>query len=83
VSALARVGADRLIAYGRMARHAHGKPFSDWPAWSTGETLIVALVLNRHDVLDAMSHTICEALDRVDLTVADLRFVERQLQARL
>jgi hypothetical protein len=76
-------GADRLIAYARMARHVHGKPFADWPAWSTGETLIVALVLNRHDVLDAVSHTMCEAFDRADVSRADLRFIERQLQASL
>jgi len=77
------MSADQLIAYARMARFAQGKPFGDWPAWSTGEVLIVALVLNRPDVLDAMSHTMCEAFDRADVSRADLRFIERQLQASL
>jgi len=33
--------------------------------WSTGECLAVALILNRHDWLEAMEHTILEALERL------------------
>lgn len=73
--------APRLAQYERMARAVWGKPFDQWPAWSTGETLIVALLLNRADVLDALSYTIIEAVDRIDLTIAELRAIERRLQA--
>lgn len=70
----------RLLAYVQMARDARGRRYDEWPAWSLDETLIVALVLNRADVLDANSWTIVEAFDRIELTAAELRFVERQLQ---
>jgi len=65
-----------------MARVAAGQPFRDWPAWSTGEMLAVALVLNRFDVLDELSWTIVEAMDRLDgeLSVAELRAIEQELQ---
>lgn len=63
-----------------MARAVQGKPFADWPAWSIGEVLVVALLLNRADVLDSMSYTLCEAFDRVDLDVRQLRAIERELQ---
>lgn len=69
----------------RMAKHAHGKPIDEWPAWSTGETLAVALVLNSAEKLDAYSYTIVEAFDRLDgdLSVRQLRQVERLLQDSL
>jgi len=66
--------------YEEMARSVRDKPFQDWPAWSTGECLIVALVLNRADVLRAMQWTMVEAFDRVDLGVTELRAIERRLQ---
>lgn len=34
--------------------------------WSSGERLAVALVLNRHDWLEAMEHTILEAVARLE-----------------
>lgn len=65
----------------RMAASVRGNTPSDkWPAWSTGEILMVALVLNRADVLDAMSYTLVEAFDRVDLNAAELRAIERKVQ---
>jgi hypothetical protein len=70
----------RLLDFERMGWHVRGRPFADWPGWSTGEVLIVALVLNRCDVLNAMGYTIVEALDRVDLAVSDLRAIERNLK---
>ena len=67
--------ADRITA---MARSVRGD--LHWPAWSTGETLMVALVLNDDVKLRSMGYTILEALDRVDLTVAELRAIERELE---
>ncbi len=60
---------------------AWGKPFAEWPAWSTGEVLTVAILLNRADVLDSMGYTMCEAFDRVDLDVRQVRAIERELQS--
>ena len=34
--------------------------------WSSGERLAVALVLNRHDWLEAMEYTMLEAVARLD-----------------
>lgn len=72
--------ASRLL---RMAKSVNGKPLCDWPLWSTGETLAVALVLNRYAVLDAMSYTMVEAMDRLagDIDIPALRAIERELQA--
>lgn len=67
--------------YEAMARSVWGKPFSDWPGWSTGETLTVALLLNNHAALDAMSYTMVEAFDRVDVSATELRAIERRLQS--
>ena len=64
-----------------MAKAVWGKPFAEWPGWSTGEVLTVAILLNRGDVLDSMSYTLCEAFDRVDLDVRQLRALERALQS--
>lgn len=64
-----------------MATAVKGVPYGKWPGWSTGEMLMVALVLNRADVLDAMSFTIVEAFDRIDLDAATLRAIERKVQA--
>lgn len=63
-----------------LATSVRGQPSSAWPAWSTGEYLMVALVLNDHAALDACSYTMVEAFDRVDLDVATLRAIERRLQ---
>jgi hypothetical protein len=63
----------------RMAAHAKGKPHEQWPAWSTGETLAVALVLNDWEALKACSYTMAEAFDRVELSAAELRSIERAL----
>lgn len=71
------MGAQRYIA---MAAHVRGKPLADWPAWSVGETLIVALLLNDAATLNAMRWTVLEAMDRVDLDARELRALERQLQ---
>ncbi len=65
---------------GDMALSVRGKPLSAWPAWSTGELLMVALVLNDLSALDAMSWTMVEAFDRVDLDARALRAIERKLQ---
>jgi hypothetical protein len=65
----------------RFASSVRGTPLEAWPAWSTGELLMVALVLNDHAALSAMSWTIVEAFDRVDLSSAELRDIERKVQA--
>lgn len=36
-----------------------------WPAWSTGETLAAALILNRADILADPDYTEDQALDRL------------------
>lgn len=64
----------------RMAVSVRGKPITDWPAWSTGELLMVGLVLNDDGALDVMGFTILEALDRVDLDAQQLRALERHVQ---
>lgn len=69
--------ADRIL---EKARYARGKDFGDWPGWSTGEILMVALVLNRPDVLADLNWTMVEAFDRVDLNAGQLRAIERQLR---
>lgn len=63
-----------------MARAVRGKAFAEWPDWSTSDVLTVAILLNRTDVLDSMSYTMCEAFDRVELDVRQLRALERELQ---
>jgi hypothetical protein len=67
----------------QMARSVRGQPHWKWPAWSTGDQLIVALVLNDAGALAALSYTILEALDRVDLSLstAELRRIEREVQS--
>ena len=63
----------------RMAAAARGKSFSRWPAWSTGENLMVALVLNNHAALDAMNYSILEALERVELSPRQLQQIARRV----
>lgn len=69
--------ADRIKA---MALVASGLPYEKWPAWSTGETLAVALVLNNHKALTAQGCTMVEAFDRLAITPADLRRIEREVR---
>ena len=64
-----------------MAQAVKGKPIHQWPAWSTGETLAVALVLNDHAALTSCNYTIAEAFDRVELGSGQLRAIERALQS--
>lgn len=68
--------ASRILA---MAKSVKGSSRWEWPAWSTGELLMVALVLNDHDALTADGYTIVQAMDRVDLTAGELRAIERAL----
>lgn len=63
----------------RMATAARGKSFCHWPAWSTGENLMVALVLNNHAALDAMNYSILEALERVELSPRQLQQIARRV----
>lgn len=71
---------DKVIEFIERASMVKGKPFAKWPAWSTGELLACALILNRADVLKAMSYTMLEAVDRVDvLTPADMLYCSRNL----
>ena len=44
---------------------ANGVAFEHWPAWSTEETLAVAIIHNRHDVITRLNYTMLEALERV------------------
>lgn len=67
--------------YLHMARSVRGRHFDTWPAWSTGEALIVALLLNDVAALDRMSYTVIEAFDRIDLDVPTMRRIERELQS--
>ncbi len=62
------------------ARLVRRMPVRFWPAWSTGEWLMVGLVLNRLEALEAVGYTALEAIDRVDLDVITLRAIERRLQ---
>lgn len=62
-----------------MARAVHGKPSHRWPAWSTGERVMVALVLNDAKALHTMGYTILEAIDRADLTPAQLLRIAREV----
>lgn len=48
--------------------NANGEP---WPAWSTGEILAVALLLNDDEELTAMAYTRDEALDRLRWDLGD------------
>lgn len=48
-----------------MARTVTGRPYADWPAWSTGECLAVALVLDDGQALDCLGYTALQAVDRV------------------
>jgi hypothetical protein len=70
--------ADRIASMARSVR-PEGYPVY-WPAWSTGELLLVALVLNDHRSLSLMGYTMVEAFDRVDLDAATLRRIERELR---
>ena len=48
------------------ARYAASLPLNQpWPAWSTGELLAVALILEDDDMLAALDHTADEALERL------------------
>jgi hypothetical protein len=40
-------------------------PGEAWPAWSFGELLAVAVILNDTDQLAALQYTLTEALDRL------------------
>ncbi|MFT3815238.1 MAG: hypothetical protein QM740_17970 [Acidovorax sp.] len=62
-----------------MATTARGKPFSRWPAWSTGENLMVALVLDDTAALNAMHYSILEALERVELSPRQLQQIARKV----
>lgn len=64
-----------------MASVALGRPFDDWPAWSAGEMVAVAVVTNNHAALSSMDFTIVQALDRLagEVTVQQLREIERGL----
>lgn len=53
-------------------------PGEPWPAWSTGETLAVALILNRADVLDAAGYTEDEAMERLRHDIGADAFDVRQ-----
>lgn len=70
--------ATRVLA---MARSVMGKPFEDWPAWSTGEKVAVALVLNDHAALYFLGYTMAGAFDRLDgeLTVQQACRIELEL----
>ena len=55
-----------------------------WPAWSGGEILAVALLLNRHDMIAAEGYTIVDALGRIDrATLNALPDLADAVQARL
>lgn len=72
--------AKRTEQYLGMARAVQGLPFSDWPGWSTGEKIMVALILDRFDVLQALGYSMLEAVERADLfTVAELRSIRHWL----
>jgi hypothetical protein len=48
------------------ARYARALPAGElWPAWSTGEVLAVAIILDDMDRLEATGYTLPEALDRL------------------
>lgn len=72
-------GSELMQRIARMAITARGKSFSRWPAWSSGENLMVALVLNNTAALDAMNYTILEALDRVELSSRQLQQIARRV----
>lgn len=63
----------------RMAASVRGQAYETWPGWSTGELLMVALVLDDHNALDVMGWSMIEAFDRVDLSAAELRAIERKV----
>ena len=47
------------------ARFVASRPGRPWPAWSTGELLAVALILDDTITLDYLGYTQAEALDRL------------------
>jgi len=55
-------------------------PRALYPAWSTGELLMVALVLNDAAMLKAEGYSILEALQRVDLDAAQLQAIARRVR---
>lgn len=70
--------AERVLA---MARQVQGRDIEHWPGWSTGEKVVVALVLDDPGALRALGYTMIEAFDRLagELSVAELVAIERQL----
>jgi hypothetical protein len=70
--------ADRVLS---MANIARGLPVGEWPGWSMGEMLAVALVLNDHASLTAIGYTMVEAFDRLDgeIDARQLRAIERHI----
>lgn len=64
----------------QMALVVRDKPFKHWPAWSTGEILMVALVLDNTAALKAMDYSVLEALDRVELSPRQLQQIARRVR---
>ncbi|QTD44576.1 hypothetical protein [Ottowia testudinis] len=62
-----------------MARAVQHKPFRRWPAWSTGERLMVALVLDDTAALSNFGFRVLEAVDRVELTPNQLMRIAREV----
>jgi hypothetical protein len=68
---------DLKVRIASMARAVKGRAL--WPAWSTGETLMVAIVLNQPERLKDEGYTMAEAFNRVDLSLTDLLAIQRDL----
>lgn len=47
------------------------RPNENWPAWSTGELLAVAVILDDAEQLAAMDYTMAEALERLRWDIAE------------
>ena len=74
--------ADLASLLPEMARSVKGKHFWAWPAWSTGETLGVALVVDDHLAMQAEGYTMLEAMDRLsgEVTVQQLLAIQREVR---
>jgi hypothetical protein len=79
VSALLRRAPRLMGQLVGMACLARDLPYREWPAWSTGEVVAVALILNRADVLHHEGYTALQAIEAVSLDAVTLRALQRQV----
>lgn len=73
----ARISGELIDRITKMAKAVKGRAL--WPAWSTGETLMVAIVLDQPERLKDEGYSMAEAFNRVDLSLSELLAIQREL----